>query len=108
VNPIANPPSGGRYSRTAALALLGWYLMVPPLNTYLNNPKSFRGWNTQGSYDTARECESAAAQWQQQMRHYRGCDTTSELASQRKNCVPFELWLEAYQCVETTDPRLLK
>jgi hypothetical protein len=46
-----------RLRHAFALTLIGWYLMVPPLNTYSNNPKSFRGWNTQGSYDTARECE---------------------------------------------------
>ena len=61
VNSLSNRVGLG-VARHAALALLGWYLMVPPLNTYLNNPKSFRGWNAQGSYDTARECESAAAQ----------------------------------------------
>jgi len=86
---------------------MGWYLMVPPLRTYLNNPQSFRGWLTQGSYDSAKECESAAAQWQQQMRELRGCDKT-ETHTQTKDCTLFELWLEAYQCVATNDPRLLK
>ena len=104
MNSLANR----RYCRTAALASLGWYLMVPPPNTFLNNPKSFQGWNTQGSYDTARECESVAARWQQEMRQSVGCDRLAEPASQGKDCVPFELWLEAYQCVETTDPRLLR
>jgi len=103
-----NSLTNRRYGGTAALALLGWYLMVAPPNTFLNNPKSFQRWTTQGSYDTARECESAAARWQQDMRRSVGCDRMSEPVSQRKACVPFELWLEAYQCVETTDPRLLK
>jgi hypothetical protein len=107
VNSLANRVGLG-VACSAALTLLGWYFMVPPLNTYLNNPKSFRGWNTQGSYDTARECETAAAQWQEQMRQHRGCDKPTEPASQGKDCTRFELWLEAYQCVETIDPRLLK
>ena len=90
---------------SAVLTLLGWYLMVPPPRTYLNNPHSFRGWVTQGSYDSAKECEDAAAQWQQQMREFRGCEITN---TRTKGCTPFELWLEAYQCVATNDPRLLK
>lgn len=42
VNSLANHLSLGR-ARILALVFLGWYLMVPPLNIYLNNPKSFRG-----------------------------------------------------------------
>jgi len=108
VSSLANRVGLGVACPAALALLLGWYLMVPPLNTYLNNPKSFRGWNTQGSYDTARECETAAAQWQEQMRQYRGCEKPTGPAGQGRDCALFELWLEAYQCVETIDPRLLK
>ena len=42
----------------AALALVGWYLMVPPLS----NPSApLSKWNLYRSYDTARECEVAKA-----------------------------------------------
>ena len=56
---------------TAALALVGWYLMVPSMN-YLAEQKTWMfgdyakngepelsTWRTMGSYDSAAECERA-------------------------------------------------
>jgi hypothetical protein len=43
----------------AALALVGWYLMVPPINNgtpEIDAPLS--RWETQSSYNTAVECQS--------------------------------------------------
>jgi hypothetical protein len=107
VNSLANR-LGLAVARPAVLALLGWYFIVPPLSTYLNNPKSFDTWKLR---------EATIRHGSVRMLPHNGnrkCDTTgdanrtSEPARQGKGCVLFELWLEAYQCVETTDPRLLK
>jgi hypothetical protein len=39
----------------AALALVGWYLLVP----VGDGSQPFRDWSHVGSYDTAKECEDA-------------------------------------------------
>ena len=90
----------------ATLALVGWYLMVPPLRTYTNNPRSFRHWSTEASFDSAADCETAAADWQARMRKARGCDRNPNIVVGGEDCGPFELFLESYQCVATDDPRL--
>lgn len=43
-----------------ALALVGWYLVVPPPNR-MRDPQtiSFRSWRIQESFDTAADCEKA-------------------------------------------------
>jgi len=44
----------------AALALVGWYLMVPPMG-YKGNQAGLYGWYIVHSYDTAQACEEAPA-----------------------------------------------
>ena len=55
----------------AALALVGWYLMVPQIQSEKQNligpfteshEPDFPNWHQVGSYDTAAECEAARAQ----------------------------------------------
>jgi hypothetical protein len=44
-------------SHAAALALVGWYLMVPPmLGDYSPKPAPLNHWGLFQSFDTAREC----------------------------------------------------
>jgi hypothetical protein len=44
---------------TAALALVSWYLMVPPLkNGKPETAAPFSRWEIQSNYDTAAECQS--------------------------------------------------
>jgi hypothetical protein len=43
----------------AALALVGWYLMIPP---DLADLAPISAWQHFGSYDTAKECDSGKSQ----------------------------------------------
>lgn len=47
----------------AALALVGWYLMVPPRNNVGKLRRfwegSLAGWSIESSFDSAKECEGA-------------------------------------------------
>jgi hypothetical protein len=47
----------------AALALVGWYLMMPVLDPHswepIGGPRPLSQWDNEGSYDTARECMQA-------------------------------------------------
>ena len=46
----------------AALALVGWYLMVPPsMGGKLDIKAPLSGWIDQGAFDRADDCESARA-----------------------------------------------
>jgi hypothetical protein len=82
---------------TAALALVGWYLMVPPPYPHpfvkgsdfdIDAPIS--KWSIYSGHDSAKECEAAQSQ-----------------ALQRVAQVPrVAEQLELSQCVETDDPRL--
>jgi len=44
----------------AALALVGWYLMVPPLfKQGINSNAPLSDWDQKGAFDTADKCEEA-------------------------------------------------
>jgi hypothetical protein len=76
----------------AALALVGWYLMVPPSQrggVSLDAP--LRSWRSFGNYDTARDCE----------------DDHLELAEKSKQATPSgHLIVELAQCIASDDLRL--
>ena len=80
----------------AALALVGWYLMVPPLDR--QSPDEFNAdaplghWQTIGSYDTASECEDTAARL---------------VKNNEKDSLKHERLLHG-SCVASDDPRLAK
>ncbi len=62
-------------SHAAALALVGWYLMVPPRDgIVLNAIAPLRQWQIAGSYDSAVECTKSALGLRQQARSYTGTD----------------------------------
>lgn len=81
----------------AAFALVGWYLMLPPLADYRINGKHvaslrdtsapFSKWTTLDSFDTAAECEKALV-----------ANTDAALNRGEGD--------QPYQCVATDDPRL--
>ena len=86
----------------AAFALVGWYLMVPPMAGNHTNPSAPLGsWRmTTGSYDTAVECRKVLE------------DSTRDAikALQDPHVLPFtrEASLQFLDgaCVATDDPRL--
>ena len=87
---------------TAALALVGWYLMVPPMAGDHTNPSApLSSWRmTAGSYDTAIECRKVLE------------DSTRDAikALQDPHVLPFtrsaSLQVLDAACVATDDPRL--
>jgi hypothetical protein len=86
----------------AALALVGWYLMLPP--THLSNghlvgdtKTPFSDWTTLGSFDTAHEC----AKYQMKLIH-------SAKGQVYVRPFTYELPIDPVysQCVASDDPRL--
>ena len=88
------------FRHVTMLALVGWYLMLPPMGSvesrrnpstgfyvaYSTQPLST--WEIEGSYDTAGECRSAVEQADQLARQ--NCPDCSAVAA----------------CIATDDPRL--
>jgi hypothetical protein len=101
----------------AALASIGWYLMVPQASRrmplLLETNKSLSQWETRQSFDTARECEAA----QHKIHAYLEAATSqrrNEAGSQKAyvdDPVSQMLWTEeakiaTSKCIATDDPRL--
>jgi len=98
----------------AALALVGWYLMVPPVadRAYdLSQPRLIEGsaplsdWLIRRAYDTADECEKAKEELRK--------DGWPRIVSSRKDSNTTErIWSidkvqeSTAECIETDDPRL--
>ena len=84
----------------ATLALMGWYLMVPPLsgkNVFYDKPLS--DWQPVENYSTRTECEEGKRDTVQQM--------TALLAEAWKMPpTPKIKALQAGKCIATHDPRL--
>ena len=84
----------------ATLALVGWYLIQPPIGSVeaIRNPSTgfydaystlpLRAWEIEGSYDTSAECRTALDQSNQRAKQ--GCPDCSVIAV----------------CIATDDPRL--
>ena len=111
---------------TATLALLGWYLLVPPWTTGMPDHRAQRmlthsplhgnplgignpdakaplsKWRIVVSFDTAQECEKA--------RTHRTAHRDEEYAQYLRLDVPDQLatYMSHARCVETDDPRLAK
>jgi hypothetical protein len=78
----------------AAFALVGWYLMIPPVYQRLRSrPVPLSKWVVSGSFDSAKKCDEAATK------------RSAELV--KNNRIPTAVdFAETYQCVSTDDPRL--
>ena len=88
------------FRHVTMLALVGWYLMLPPMGSVESRRNPSTGfyvaystqpldtWEIEGSYDTAAECRTALAQADQLARE--DCPDCSAVAA----------------CVATDDPRL--
>ena len=80
----------------AALALVGWYLLVPAPGDE-TQPLSY--WSHVESYDTAKECQQGLHAWYDQNERH-GFVVQGFTPAQIKSA-----WLMA-ECIETVDPRL--
>ncbi len=80
----------------AALALVGWYLMVPPLKSGSSIEADLRWpltqWSSLQSLDTAADCERAK--------------TNLQLKNPRPSSESKVSIFEMATCIETDDPRL--
>jgi len=86
---------------TAALALVGWYLMLPPArfhkDTSLPHSPDYEAvlskWSTVGTLDTLRECKAEMSRRQRE-------------ADRMENTEVEKAWKGAFQCITSDDPRL--
>jgi hypothetical protein len=81
-----------RPRHAAALSLVGWYLMVPPmaLDGRPDTAAALPKWTLLHSYDTASDCEKAYRKWM----------------TDRKRSSVKELLAQLAGCYATDDPRL--
>jgi hypothetical protein len=78
----------------AVLALVGWYLMVPPVYQRLRSrPVPLSKWVVNGSFDSAKKCDDAATK------------RSAELVKNNRIRTAVD-FAETYQCVSADDPRL--
>ena len=77
----------------AALALVGWYLLIPLEGPTTMCPSGY--WSHYDSYDTAKECSQAQL------------DLVKRIENSPSNFpkVPLDM-VKASECIETDDPRL--
>jgi hypothetical protein len=92
----------------AALALVGWYLMVPPLvgtppnQVSVNLGAPLSEWETYDSYDSAADCHNAALEQLAISEHvsaHHNCDTEN-------TCETLQTQTKLAKCIATDDPRL--
>ena len=84
----------------AALALVGWYLMVPPFSAKgVSDDRPLSNWQPVDSYGTLAECEAGKRETVQQM---------TQLFAEAFKIAPTPKLkaLQAGKCIATDDPRL--
>jgi len=92
-------------SHAAALALVGWYLMTPPL---VNAPSKIdmeaplASWKIYQTLDTAEECDKALLSARAKYEH----TASAPLGSIKKGTRAFALQMTFAQCISSDDPRL--
>ena len=89
----------------AALALVGWYLMGPPVYgvdvTTMDPSAPLSKWNIEDSYDTARECREALQERRKASEH------SSSLAAKMGVLLDTDpRYVKELECIATDDPRL--
>lgn len=88
--------------QAAALALVGWYLMTPPIQGNSDTDATvyvgalLSEWNNESSHDTASECQEALAQMKQMAENFKFNPGVTE--SDKSN---FKLSREMAQCIAT-------
>ncbi len=99
----------------AALALVGWYLMMPPTATPDPN-MGLKYWSNEGSFDTATECRAAYNDRVYKFGHMSDKDwkawddgyfaTHRDHLDRAWTLRHFEELAVSSQCIATDDPRL--
>jgi len=82
-------------SHTATLALVGWYLMIPPRTGHdqqtFDDHAPLASWFVFSAYDAAHECEGA------KFLNHEGHKQSGD---------PMKAAMDSAQCIATDDPRL--
>ena len=91
----------------AALALVGWYLMIPPDVPHtrkVNLDATLGKWSIFGSYDSADECTSDAMHLHQEARAkgFSAKQLMNPTNDEQHEAVRYE----TAECIATDDPRL--
>jgi hypothetical protein len=89
-----NSISNFRVRNAAALALVGWYLMVPLIKDGQARDLPIAEWVHVDSFDTAKDCRDGAFQGA-----YRAARLHGKTSDEYKAAMSFE-------CIATDDPRL--
>lgn len=89
----------------AALATVGWYLMVPPFqgtpqSLSVNTSTAISGWDQVESYDSASDCENGMIAYQDNI------NKTKFAVESQGNATRLRAKLAL--CIATDDPRLAK
>ena len=83
----------------AALALVGWYLMVPPYDgERINSDAPISKWTVYIAHDTAQDCEETKVD---QYKRVKAAQKGTDLTLIRRALV-------SSQCIASNDPRLAK
>jgi hypothetical protein len=101
---------GRKPRHAAALALVGWYLMTPPLKTGgPDNDAPRSRWNIEHVFDSAADCDRVMTQW-----HRRATRLFEAIGNKKKRLDPPDQEVTIEQlyglancdCIATDDPRL--
>jgi hypothetical protein len=89
------------FRHTVALALVGWYLMVPPAigNGLPDKAAPLSKWEIEDSFDTADDCAGDAHKFHVDGMH------RAELKTSRQDTI-FGIQFMDATCISTDDPRL--
>ena len=89
-----------RFPHAASLALVGWYLMVPPFSvTDVSYDKPLSDWQQVDNYSSKTECEEGKRDTVREM-------TTLFAQAWKTSPTPKLKALQAGKCIATDDPRL--
>jgi hypothetical protein len=90
-----------KFRHAAALALVGWYLMIPPVGSdgTVDTEAPLGKWKISSSYDNARECNDVMLAAQGYM---------PDSQTGKKGPVTDNPRLLSEACISTDDPRLAK
>lgn len=101
----------------AALALVGWYMMLPPMGSHFDAVPIGPKWRIQGVFDKADQCQTEQQKWIEGARHSMTkelhVETTEELNHlmdaddfRTSFTAAVAVWMFQVACIASDDPRL--
>jgi hypothetical protein len=102
-------PQGHRVNlrHAATLALVGWYLMVPPyVNRKLSTDASLSKWEVYVASDSAHECESSKTATLKLLEQEKITGKDNGVTERGAKVIALLFQLTNSQCIASDDPRL--